>query len=254
MTAPMRSRTMHRALQSIASPAQRIQPSSVRPSLATSSTPRLIATTTSPAPSRSIHTSPLSSSSETNRQSRLTSRPPRSLSSQPVEKTHHDQEKKEPSNLESLDVFAGTPIPSTAVNTCFEDGFALNSGVRILDGAGALLVAGEAFVWRPWDVSSSNKTILNAKGQVEISEEGFGVLGLVWPRPDLLILGVGKEMRPLSPATRRVISGLGIRVEVLDTRNAAAQFNLLATERGVYDVAAALVPMGWKEGIGAGAG
>jgi hypothetical protein len=55
-------------------------------------------------------------------------------------------------------------------------------------------------------------------------------------------------MRPLSPATRRAISELGMRVEVLDTRNAASQYNMLATERGVEDVAAALVPVGWKEG------
>lgn len=68
---------------------------------------------------------------------------------------------------------------------------------------------------------------------------------------DLLILGLGPEMRPLSPATRRYISSLGLRVDVLDTRNAASQFNMLATERGVADVAAALIPMGWKEGIGA---
>ena len=39
-------------------------------------------------------------------------------------------------------------------------------------------------------------------------------------------------------------------MEVLDTRNAAAQFNLLATERGVSDVAAVLIPIGWKDGIG----
>lgn len=56
---------------------------------------------------------------------------------------------------------------------------------------------------------------------------------------------------PLSPETRKRISELGMRIEVLDTRNAAAQFNLLATERGVSDVAAALIPLGWKEGVGA---
>lgn len=56
---------------------------------------------------------------------------------------------------------------------------------------------------------------------------------------------------PLSPETRKRISELGMRIEVLDTRNAAAQFNLLATERGVSDVAAALIPIGWKEGVGA---
>lgn len=38
---------------------------------------------------------------------------------------------------------------------------------------------------------------------------------------------------------------MGLRIEVLDTRNAASQFNLLATERGVQEVAAALVPIGF---------
>lgn len=68
---------------------------------------------------------------------------------------------------------------------------------------------------------------------------------------DLLIIGLGPEMRPLSPATRRHLTGLGLRIEILDTRNAASQFNMLATERGVDDVAAALIPIGWREGIGA---
>lgn len=67
---------------------------------------------------------------------------------------------------------------------------------------------------------------------------------------DLLIIGVGKHNLPLSPETRQHISELGMRVEMLDTRNAAAQFNLLATERGVSEVAAALIPIGWEEGVG----
>lgn len=58
-------------------------------------------------------------------------------------------------------------------------------------------------------------------------------------------------MRPLSPVVRKHIGSLGMRLEVLDTRNAAAQFNLLATERGVGEVAAALIPIGWREGTGA---
>lgn len=66
-----------------------------------------------------------------------------------------------------------------------------------------------------------------------------------------MVLGVGPAIRPLSPETRKYISDLGMRVEVLDTRNAAAQFNLLATERGVEDIAGALIPIGWVDGKGA---
>lgn len=67
----------------------------------------------------------------------------------------------------------------------------------------------------------------------------------------MLIIGVGKHIMPLSPKTRTAIAEMGIKVDVLDTRNAAAQFNLLATERGVSEIAAALIPLGWTEGVGA---
>lgn len=67
---------------------------------------------------------------------------------------------------------------------------------------------------------------------------------------DILIIGTGPQVLPLAPAVRTYLNGLGIRLEVQDTRNAAAQFNLLATERGVGQVAAALIPTGWRDGKG----
>ncbi|KAK3494332.1 uncharacterized protein B0T23DRAFT_419078 [Neurospora hispaniola] len=167
-----------------------------------------------------------------------------------------------------MDMLGQTPVPSTAIDECFHDGFALNSGVQVTGGSGVLLVGGEAFEWRPWAVVAGTGTgtgtgaegemgkaaippkrkLVNEKGQWDVSrEEQWGFLGRLWPRPDLLILGVGPSLRPLSPATRALINSMGIRVEVLDTRNAASQYNLLATERGVDQVAAALVPLGWRE-------
>ncbi|EKV07815.1 hypothetical protein PDIG_62550 [Penicillium digitatum PHI26] len=128
--------------------------------------------------------------------------------------------------------------------------------------------------------------MLNSKGQFELDESVWGLLNLVWPKPgmlvllsfffwyricalvygynmfeldrkialrfansfttDMLILGLGGSTFPLSPETKRHINSLGIRVDILDTRNAAAQFNLLATERGVTEIAAAMIPIGWK--------
>ena len=166
-----------------------------------------------------------------------------------------------------MDVFANTTAPTTAVDSCMADGFALNSGLKVT-GAGVMLVAGEAFKWRPWlregrkegtigagaagddnkGVKSVGGSLQNKKGQWDVAKHAWGVLDLAWPKPDLLVVGTGRTMLPLSPETRRHINNLGIRVEVQDTRNAAAQFNLLATERGVQQVAAALVPIGWREG------
>lgn len=67
---------------------------------------------------------------------------------------------------------------------------------------------------------------------------------------DLLIIGFGAHTMPLSPATRKVAADLGLKVDLMDTRNAQSAFNMLATERGVENVAGALIPLGWEEGVG----
>ncbi|KAK4200534.1 hypothetical protein QBC40DRAFT_279843 [Triangularia verruculosa] len=154
-------------------------------------------------------------------------------------------------DFSSLDVLGNTPVPSTSIDICHHDGFSLNSGVQITNGSGALLVGGEAFEWKPWATKDGGegrrKKMINSKWQWEIDPESLGVLRVIWPRPDLLILGVGRFNRPISPKTRQAISDMGMRVEVLDSRNAASQYNLLATERGMEDVAAALVPIGFED-------
>lgn len=175
----------------------------------------------------------------------------------------------------ALDVLGSIPGPATAVDACLDDGFHLDNGVKITEGDGVLLVGGEAFAWRPWhsmtgDRESARKQMVNEKGQFEVPEEVWGLLSVVWPRPgtfssrsycdsfvvmvqltfpfplDILILGLGASVFPLSPKTKKHINSLGMRVDVQDTRNASAQFNLLATERGATEVAAAMIPIGWK--------
>ncbi|KAG7006947.1 hypothetical protein G7Y79_00012g032830 [Physcia stellaris] len=148
----------------------------------------------------------------------------------------------------TMDVLSATPPPTTTIDACLSDGFHFGNGLKISGGSGCLLVSGEAFSWRPWEGRADGKrSMLNKKGQWDVQGEAWGLLDLLWPKPDLLILGLGPSMYPISPETRRLISAMGIRVDVQDTRNAASQFNLLATERGVGSVAAAMIPIGWKE-------
>ncbi|PSN65189.1 hypothetical protein BS50DRAFT_575253 [Corynespora cassiicola Philippines] len=184
------------------------------------------------------------------------SRPPKSRDRGP--KSNEDTQ----TDFGALDVLRNTPPPATAIDACTHDGFALNNQVRV-SGCGVLLVGGEAFRWRPWLRSDGKEgtvaeggvrddvmagRLLNAKGQWEVPDKSWGILELVWPKPDLLIIGTGPSVIPIAPAVRSYLNGLGIRLEIQDTRNASAQFNLLATERGVTQVAAALIPIGWKEG------
>jgi hypothetical protein len=91
-------------------------------------------------------------------------------------------EPRPPTDFAAMDVLGNTPVPSTAVDICQSDGFQLNSGAKILEGQGVILVGGEAFAWRPW-LPRAEHRLLNAKGQWEIPNETLGLLSLLWPRP-----------------------------------------------------------------------
>jgi hypothetical protein len=73
--------------------------------------------------------------------------------------------------------------------------------VKIVGGSGVLLVAGEAFGWRPWEAGrdgrgaygagagggkyGEGKRLVNEKGQWEVGDDAWGLLGLVWPKPGM---------------------------------------------------------------------
>ena len=91
-----------------------------------------------------------------------------------------------------LNVLGNTPPPTTAIDACLSDGFHFDNGMKIGGGDGCLLLAGEAFAWRPWEAGGSsekgkmiNKTarMLNTKDQWGVADEAWGALDLVWPRP-----------------------------------------------------------------------
>ena len=83
----------------------------------------------------------------------------------------------------TMDVLSSTPAPTTAIDACLSDGFHFDNGLKISGGSGCLLVGGEAFSWRPWEVGGNKRGLLNAKGQWEVAREAWGLLDLVWPKP-----------------------------------------------------------------------
>lgn len=69
----------------------------------------------------------------------------------------------------------------------------MDNGIKITDGDGVLLVAGEAFTWRPWEAipgagkgMKGHASLVNEKGQLEIPNEAWGLFGVVWPKPGML--------------------------------------------------------------------
>ena len=99
-----------------------------------------------------------------------------------------------------MDILGSVPTPATAVALCRDDGFVLESGTRIDGGDGALLIAGEAFRWRPWSAglgdqglgdgrsgipaaAARRRRLVNDKGQLNMPEEAWAMFGVLWPRP-----------------------------------------------------------------------
>lgn len=109
----------------------------------------------------------------------------------------------------AMNILGNTPAPTTGIDSCSYDGFALNNGMKVV-GSGVLLVGGEAFRWSPWihegrkegtigegakgndnkGVASEGGKVLNAKGQFDVSDHSWGVLEVVWPKPGMFACGI----------------------------------------------------------------
>ena len=87
----------------------------------------------------------------------------------------------------SLNVLGDTLPPTTSIDACLTDGFHLDNGLKIGGGSGCILLAGEAFSWRPWETAGKGgrSKMLNTKGQWAVKNESWGVLDLVWPKPGM---------------------------------------------------------------------
>ena len=111
-----------------------------------------------------------------------------------------------------------------------------------------LLVGGECFTL---DLNTAEAgDMVDKRGTLTIPTTALGVLEVLYPKPDLLLLGTGGKLWMLSKATREHLTRvLGLRVDVMDTGNASAAYNLLAQERGVEGgggVGAVMLPLGWS--------
>ncbi|XP_047978996.1 uncharacterized protein LOC125220906 [Salvia hispanica] len=59
---------------------------------------------------------------------------------------------------------------------------------------------------------------------------------------EILVLGCGRHIQPVNPELRSFIRSTGMKLEVIDSRNAASTYNILNEEGRI--VAAALIPHG----------
>ncbi|KHC57784.1 hypothetical protein MGC_02070 [Candida albicans P37039] len=77
---------------------------------------------------------------------------------------------------------------------------------------------------------------INTSSSSSSSNDGDGdsiikIFELIHPKPEILIVGLGKKSRMLSIENKNFFSNLGIQLEITNSNNGAKIFDLLATER-----------------------
>lgn len=124
--------------------------------------------------------------------------------------------------------------PINYIDTVRHNGFHLSSDILISspndngEEIGAVLLENESY---EVNLARGGYKIVNGF-QVEFNQQQvLSLFERVHPKPEILVVGLGKESRVLLDANRRFFSGIGIQLEVADSRNAARVYDVLATER-----------------------
>ncbi|KXZ43340.1 hypothetical protein GPECTOR_94g662 [Gonium pectorale] len=100
----------------------------------------------------------------------------------------------------------------TKISGYYAGGFYLNNV------PGSVLVSRDLYMmWRPRRIS-------------EVTPESLVFLELLKPAPEVLVLGTGATPQPLPPDLHAYLQRIGVRVELLDSRNATGYFNVLNDE------------------------
>lgn len=164
--------------------------------------------------------------------------------------THEETERLSQGNISDFDIFQDLASPMNTIEVVLSNGFRLKNGIHfrctdpINHPSALVLLSTETF---QLDLSPENEkydekksTDLNSKSQqqqqnhqtninpncaikgietgfVEFDQSALQFLEIIHPKPELLVVGLGKKSRMLHPNTRKFITGLGIQIELSTT-------------------------------------
>lgn len=125
--------------------------------------------------------------------------------------------------------------PINYIESVKDNGFYLSNNYLItspdLKGnkIGLLLIHSETF---EIELNEENQSVnIENDWYVTFNNELLKIFELIHPKPEILVIGLGKKSRMLSIENRKILTNLGIQLEISDSNNAAQIFDLLATER-----------------------
>jgi len=149
-------------------------------------------------------------------------------------------------HLNDYDLFATAKKPNSNIEM-ISPGAIVFSNMKVIrspnkhkDPIGALLLNDQIF-----EINFKNCKLERNKIVLDIDNKLLDLLRVIYPKPELMVLGSGKQTRMISKATREGFNKLGIRLDINDTQHAAMNYDMLATERTPALVGALLLPSNW---------
>eukprot|EP00252_Welwitschia_mirabilis_P003634 TRINITY_DN13697_c0_g2_i1.p1 TRINITY_DN13697_c0_g2~~TRINITY_DN13697_c0_g2_i1.p1 ORF type:complete len:173 (+),score=25.42 TRINITY_DN13697_c0_g2_i1:79-597(+) len=126
---------------------------------------------------------------------------------------------------DQVNLFADIPEDRIRIDGCTDTGFIANN----TEYKGSLMCIENLILsWRPKQLS-------------EVTVDSLSVFKIIRPVPEIVVLGCGKRTELVDPNIRNFLRSNGIKLEAVDSWNAAGIFNILNEERRA--AVAALLPM-----------
>ncbi|KAI7866036.1 NADH dehydrogenase 1 alpha subcomplex assembly factor 3 [Spinellus fusiger] len=127
-------------------------------------------------------------------------------------------------------MFARGPNVGPEVITKY--GFVLSNNTKVEEPL--ILLNGSSFLWK---APVNHDKLPMQDWDLEV----FKIFEVVTPKPEIILFGTGRQFAPMPAHVRHYFYTLGIQVDVMNTKNAASTYNVLAEEG--RRVAAALLPL-----------
>ncbi|AOA60490.1 Hypothetical protein PP7435_CHR1-0944 [Komagataella phaffii CBS 7435] len=146
-------------------------------------------------------------------------------------------------NLANFDILGLSDKPSNNIEMISKDSIIFTNLTLIKSPTkdkrivGALLLNNEVY-----QIDLTDRYEIHNKFIMDLDESILKVFSIIYPKPELVVIGMGGKPRMLHQNNKEYLNKLGIQYEVSDTKNSALNYDLLATERGVTQIAGLILP------------
>ncbi|KAI5955884.1 hypothetical protein KGF54_001386 [Candida jiufengensis] len=139
--------------------------------------------------------------------------------------------------LTQNDILMYSQKPSNYIESIKSNGFHLSNQLFVASPdqkgniVGLLLIGSETFEIKLTNKEESKNWFEVNSHIVTFNQQLLNIFNKIHPKPEILVMGLGKESRLLSVENKRFFNELGINLEVSDSFNGGQIFDLLSTER-----------------------